>query len=153
MTGSDHVYRIGYWSCEESPSAELTHFRKLSEEELTEFIEDATIKAIQREKAKKHNYISSFQDVFDDVIEILVAEYGFKTLEVVASWHCFGWASMFREGEWKSWRGELPDELSPIIKKVHLAGFTAKDDSFLADRRKIIKETMSDDLTEEKDAE
>jgi hypothetical protein len=121
------VYVVGYGSCEESEYEYLLHDDTIDKDELEAFVHECVLDAIDY-KIEADEYIHTYQDIHDYVIDALVNEYRFKRLEVEAEWACFGWASLFTKDDWQSYRGETDNKL---VDRVNEAGYTVENDSFL----------------------
>lgn len=122
------LYKIGWYSYEESCYISFTHDEKYSHDELTKIIGEAAVKAIKEEKGEKHHYLHGFDDIFYAVADILGRDYGFAPLAYDEEWDIFGWASIFDKTDWGSNRDEVLDE---ITNTVLAAGFTRNDDDHI----------------------
>jgi len=88
------------------------------------------LKAV-KEMKKAGDYLHSYGGIHDQVVEYLKEDFGFMDLETTQEWTVFGWASMFKHGDWSSYRDE-PDKLTVLVDKVLEAGYSEKDDSYLS---------------------
>ena len=108
-----HIYNVGYTSYEESAGAQLWHEKKFSQEDFEGMI--ARIVAEEFKDCKEADKIT-FQDVFFEVVQGLVKDFGFKEVEFDASFCPFGWANILDEKSWERDRGEELDRLAKAIK-------------------------------------
>lgn len=124
------VYVVGYGTCEESEFEYLYHEEKFTKEEFEGMIHACALNAI-RDMKEQDEYIHSYQSIHDETIAYLKNDYEFKSVEPELEWIVFGWASIFKHGDWNTYRTE-PDNLTALIDRVIAAGYTVKDDSFLS---------------------
>ena len=138
-----YVYSIGYHTCEESDYEYLNHKEKFSKEQLTAVTHDCVLEVLMVVKEKKkideNEYLHSYQDIHHEVIEKLIKKYKFEKLKVEETWEVFGWASLFKPGDWDSYREE-PDDLTALVETIRKAGYTEDDDDYLGWHKKINKE-------------
>ena len=132
-----YIYNIGYHSYEESEYTQLSHSKKYTLRDIQKIMNKASIKAIKKmKKSDKHFYIHNFQDIYFEVIALLISDYGFEKLSFEVNWDCFGWASIFSEDDWEIARDKNLKELTKAIKN---AGFSEKNDSFFKWTKKKAK--------------
>ena len=124
------VYVVGYGTCEESQYDYLVHEKGFFKEEFEAMIHECALKAI-KEMKKAGDYLHSYQGIHDQVVEYLKEDFGFTDLKTIQEWTVFGWASMFKHGDWSSYRDE-PDRLTALVDKVLEAGYSEEDDSYLS---------------------
>jgi len=123
------IYVIGYWTCEESEYTYLVSDDKYTKEEIEEMVHDCALKTI-KEMKEKDSYLHSYQDIHGGIIQHLKDDYDFWDIEAEQEWTVFGWGSIFRHGDWNTYRDE-PDKLTTLIDKILEAGYGEDDDSFL----------------------
>lgn len=129
MKVNRYIYNIGYHTYEESEYTQLSHSKKYTLKDIQKIINEASIKVIKRMKrGNKHYYIHNFQNIYSEVIDLLISDYKFERLPFKVTWNCFGWASIFSENDWKTDRDK---NLKELTKAIRNAGFTEKDDTFL----------------------
>ena len=128
-----YTYVIGYCTYEESALDHLTHEERFTKEKIEEMVHTCALKAIKEAK-EANNYLNSYQDIHDRVLDHLKEDFDFNDIEVEQSWTVFGWASMFKHSDWDTYRDE-PDDLTTLVDKVLAAGYNVKDDSLLSRRQ------------------
>lgn len=141
-----NIYRVGYYSPEESNYEYLVHKNKYNDTELKEFVEFACIKGVKKKITSEiEYYVHSYADIHDEVIEVLCSDYGFEKLNLTADWDVFGWASIFTKKDWEP----RDNNLNSLTDKIIENGFSIKHDSFLSnkitgeDKPNPIKEKVS----------
>lgn len=107
-----HIYNFGYYSHEESEYIQLYHKNKFSKQEFEEIVMTSAAKIID----KGSNKNISFQDIFLDVIDDLIKNYGFKKVDFDAEFSIFGWPSILDKNDWEGQRDELLDKLADFIR-------------------------------------
>lgn len=127
-----YVYKIGYYSHEESDYVYLTHKEKFSSKQLREFVEKASLEAVALMKSKD-DYLHNYEDIHPEVINILTEKYGFSELKLTSGWICFGWGSIFVQSDWKESRDK---NLKSLTKTLNKAGYDRKDDTSLSEEWK-----------------
>lgn len=121
-----YLYKIGYYSMEESDYIELQHDKKFSDDEMSEMIAEATIDTIRKEGITKYTFQCIFSS--DNFIQFLKNKFNFKELEYELKWSAFGWASIYDKNDWKHDRDESLNKITDAVKK---AGFNIRDDVFV----------------------
>lgn len=128
-----YLYKIGYYSCEESDYIELYHERKFSKEELENIIAEIVLETVKYIKSTDENYfLHNFQDVYmTNRFHELLKEIGFKEIKYDEVVSCFGWAGIFSMTGRYSWEYYRQEDnlLNKITKTLNNAGFTEKDDA------------------------
>lgn len=109
-----HIYDIGYYSHEESDNVQFYHEQKFVKKEFEDIVIKAAISVLKNQKIGKSGIIT-FQDIFHDVVEELVRNFGFKKVEFDAKFNAFGWANIFDEKDWEDDRDEQLDLLTKAI--------------------------------------
>ena len=108
-----YFYEVGYWSYEESPVNILTNEKYFTQEQFNELVSDCALKVYD---SKNNEQLNSIREHFDTIrfgiIEMLILEFGFKELEISASFVPFGWASI----EIKDWK-EVKDPYLEILRR------------------------------------
>lgn len=128
-----YVYKIGYYSCEESKYFELLHVSRYSNDELHKIIMDTIINVLKDIISVHGEYdirISkefglSYQEIDNLVIDEL-KKVGFKSVKYQAEWSCFGWQSIIDSDHLEGQRddtstrifNELPAELIEKVNKM-----------------------------------
>lgn len=122
-----YFYEVGYWSYEESPVNILTNEKYFTQEQFNELVSDCALKVYDSKNNEQLNSIREHNDKADDeldklevtfdtirfgIIEMLILEFGFKELEISASFVPFGWASI----EIKDWK-EVKDPYLEILRR------------------------------------
>ncbi len=125
-----YTYIVGYGTCEESEFSYLTHEEQFTKEEFEEMIHTCALKVIKQRK-EADDYLHSYQGIHDRLVQYLKVDFGFGDVEVEQSWSVFGWASLFKHGDWDMYRHE-PDNLTALVDKILAAGYGVKDDSYLS---------------------
>lgn len=133
-------YKIGYHSCEESSYVELAHELQYSRDQLLDMVGDATVHVIKKMKQQPADeiYLHSFQDIFSGIwcgggyslSDAMIELFGFKEIAYESSVSLFGWASIFKKGDWESYN--KCEDLDKVVDKVLAAGFSEeKDDTYV----------------------
>jgi len=107
-----YLYNIGYSSPEESEYIQLYHKDKLSKQEFEKIVMNSAANIFDKEKTDDTN----FQDIFSEVVEDLIKNFGFKQVDFEAEFSIFGWPNIIDKNDWKGQRDELLDKLSDLIK-------------------------------------
>lgn len=123
-----YLYKIGYYSYEETDYAELKHEQSFSKSQITEMVAEAIIDILTRRT--KDDYYHSYQDFHERVIKWLVEHKGFVEVEYDTVWSEFGWGSVFCG---KDWDRDRDTELNRLAALLNEAGYDIKDDSFLGE--------------------
>jgi hypothetical protein len=129
-----YVYEIGYGSPEDSGYHQLYHTEKYNDEQLADLVSEAVVAVIAHEK-EDDPYLHSYAGIHVEVGDWLINNRGFVAQKPEASWHCFGWASIFVHGDWKTYRSGDEDALARLVDKVREAGYTEADDSYFSKRK------------------
>ncbi len=109
-----YIYNVGYDTYEESEHVQLYHKNKFSNREFKEKVKTAVVNILNKTKIKDKEKIS-FQSIFDEVIEELVKNFGFKEVKFDAEFGVFGWADILDKEDWKDVRGEELNELTDFV--------------------------------------
>ena len=115
MKANKYIYNIGYHSYEENEYTQLSHSKKYILKDIQKIINEASIKAIKRIKQDRDSYTHNFQDIYSEVIALLISDYRFEELPFEVNWDCFGWASIFSEDNWEIDRDKNLRELTKAI--------------------------------------
>lgn len=124
----NYLYEIGYGSPEDSCYHQLWHDEEFSDEGLAQLVAEATIAVIHICKAE-NNSVHSFSSIHREVAEWLIEYKGFSRAEYKARWSCFGWASIFTDAGWDTYKD---DPLIELVEAVRRAGYTWRDDTYIA---------------------
>lgn len=96
-----YIYRIGYYSFEESPQRYLTHDVKFEADEFRQLVLLAVEAAARKWLAAPIEDVSWFNQydclVPTDIADWLIQERGFRDVELTASENFSGWSSIFPE--------------------------------------------------------
>jgi len=117
-----YKYKIGYDSPEESCYIELEHEQLFTQQQITEMIGDAIKDITSRDQKPRDEYNQNFEHLFswhDGIPAYLIQQKGFKQITYDMTWYVFGWASVFEEGDWGTYRTErdLLDDLREYLTK------------------------------------
>jgi len=126
-----YLYNIGYGTCEESEYHQFYHTTKYTDEELEDIVVQCFCEIIEysagrfdetgdhdnprlwvNEKGIKFSELMG-EPIFNELLE----KKGFKQVEFVARFSCFGWASAMLPGDWKSWASEKNETYQTRIKE------------------------------------
>jgi len=110
-----YIYNIGYDSYEETEYVQLYHKNKYKNKEFEEMIMKAVVNVLSKQKIKKSEIIS-FQDIFSDLIEELIKNFGFKKVKFDSKFNVFGWTNILDKEDWKNIRDEKLNKLTDYIK-------------------------------------
>lgn len=117
-----YLYNIGYGSCEESCYIQLWHKDKFTVEQLEDLYFQAAKKIILSDDKIgfidicDEEYIVSFQDLNDIVLDLFVKEYGFEAVEFQARLNYFGWVNIFNSKSWKDYADESDIRFKERVK-------------------------------------
>lgn len=112
-----YFYNVGYHSFEESPRRVLYSQQAYTEDQFRDLVSDVSVRVLAEEKDLKYGMYQKFEHIMDKVCYILIADYGFKELEVQASFMPFGWASLVDPEDWASEVGSN-DDINIIRRKA-----------------------------------
>ena len=113
-----HLYKIGYYSPEESNYFELRHKNKYTDEELHKIVMEAIASVLSHIVSSNNEHdvcISkefglSYQEIDDLTIKEL-EKVGFEPITYQAEWACFGWQSIIDEDHWEGQRDETANRI------------------------------------------
>lgn len=62
----------------------------------------------------------TYQELHDDVVKILCADYGFKPIEILRNAYFFGWSDLSVHKDWDSYvrKGSLTEKLTRLVRKL-----------------------------------
>lgn len=93
-----YIYKIGYFSYEESPHRYLTHEVLFTQEEFDQLIGGALVALVTEQLSRpipEYFPIRIFSDLFPDLLaDFLIRDKGFSELKIAASNSVFGWSSV-----------------------------------------------------------
>ena len=125
-----YFYSLGWWGYEDGCRVILASEKKYTQKQFENLVHRVVKKAIV--SMKKVGYpVSTISDVFNELINVLIQDYGFKSLTPTCSWICSDTNSLFYDEED---RGENEDPaLAKLRAYLRKQGFTEKDDDLYED--------------------
>ncbi len=118
-----YFYHIGWGSHEDSQHEQYSFDKKLSEDELRQYVEKATVRALEeaiKDKEGKDEKMFFFYDggiSFESLwgeIKRQLEKLGFVPLDFTAGYSIFGWPTICG----KSWEGQRGDTLKSLAKAI-----------------------------------
>ena len=127
-------YKIGYGTYEESNYVELKHEKLFTKEDITKMIAEAIVDIEKSKPEKDRNWHqSSYQHFHKDVVQWLIENKGFVSVEYEVGWSVFGWASVFDINDWGTHgRGEEDQMLAKLLGE---AGYGEEYSKMLNDKK------------------
>jgi hypothetical protein len=134
-----YYYKIENADGECSSKKILMHAKEFTPDEFHAIMQEVVIAAIQLKHARNQHEFreyyeeepvdsfrqvmhapSTFEDIRDDVIEILCHDHQFERLPITQQFKCWGNVGLLDDSEWYEWRQD--DPLVPIMKKIVESG-------------------------------
>jgi len=136
-----YYYEVGYNSYEEAPIWTLSHEKKFTKKEFDNILLDASeevflklqkqwneelyktdeeyLKEQEEYRKRDPNYLEhlmydSFDNLYSDVVNLLIEKYGFEKLKISHSFIPFGWASVLID----DWENDTNKELVLLRKRL-----------------------------------
>ena len=157
------IYEVGYGTCEESNYMQFLHENKLSEKQLSKYVEECIVavlpKMIKPRSEFEHIRTPSFQRVIDFQLPIRkkgqlvklrhlfveeMRKRDFKVLGFEQKWSIFGWASALDPTDWSAYTDKNHVNFCRRIRRK----FLKNNPSYLKDikigeRRQKIREAAA----------
>lgn len=111
------LYRVGYFSPEDSHYRVFYHQNSFTERQLRDMVEESIATVLQQNELRSPSY----DDIYSNVEKVLSEKYGFSPVTYQAEWSCFGWAEILSKISWDGWRDENLDHLTDYLQSQ---GFT-----------------------------
>ena len=108
-------YELSYWTYEHNGQVILLHENEYTKEEFAKIVAQCIV---DLKSYMEEHYINKFDDIYGDVVNKLVSDYGFKKLEAGIRLDPFGWENLFKETTWDIGEDDDINLIKKYIEKL-----------------------------------